>query len=62
MNQYTRRPDILARSAAVCIGIDIHKYSWHVTALVNRGHWRRRLETAPLGGVPPAPGDAPQAD
>jgi len=34
MAQYTRRDDILARSARVSMGIDVHKCSWHVTALV----------------------------
>ena len=34
MAQYTQRDDVLTRSARVSIGIDVHKYSWHVTALV----------------------------
>ena len=34
MAQYTRRDDVLARSVPVPIGIDVHKWSWHVTALV----------------------------
>jgi len=34
MVQYTRRDDVLARSARVSIGIDVHKCSCHVTALV----------------------------
>jgi transposase len=34
MADYTRRDDVLARSARVSIGIDVHKSTWHVTALV----------------------------
>ena len=34
MAHYTRRDDVLARNARVSIGIDVHKWSWHVTALV----------------------------
>ncbi len=34
MAHYTRRDGVLARSARVSIGIDVHKLSWHVTALV----------------------------
>jgi transposase len=34
MAHYTRGEDVLARSAQVSIGIDVHQWSWHVTALV----------------------------
>jgi len=33
MAQCTRHDDVLARSTRVCIGLDVHKWSWHVTAL-----------------------------
>ena len=34
MVQYRRRQGVLASSSVVSIGIDVHKESWHVTALV----------------------------
>jgi transposase len=34
MAHYTRREEVLARKAQVFIGIDVHQWSWHVTALV----------------------------
>ncbi len=34
MTEYRRHDDVLARSAQVSIGIDVHQWSWHVTALV----------------------------
>ncbi len=45
MAQYTRRDEVLARSARVSIGIDVHKCSWHVTALVES-------EVVFRGGIP----------